>query len=547
MNLKKKFHQDLNQYSTPASPVSETHTATHTAFRPRKKWLTAPIAVAMAILLSVGVAAAGVTVVQYLNRDVLTENTLRLTEVPEGYVGIYTVEDLVQMRRDIENGTGATKYILMNDVTFTDADYAEGGICEGGWDPIDLQQYYYAEGIVSEDGSIQEPDRPEGYHAIFHSGDSKYYRFTTTRHLDNFNGNGYVIRNLRICADAAEALNFNEYGFYAEDLYLGLFGHSALSDLQIINLGIEGCEITVTGDPLDAYSGTPYGSTIMIGAIAAEASYIGASYVKDLTVRIELNTAPYVFPSGKVVDHNIFRLMVGGIAARSNYVDACYAENYTMDIRANRTNEHSGIRMAGGGIAAMSSACLTSWSDGTWNVSGDAYLSCEYSDILPSANHILFPTIMTEESFELMRATLLDRLGADSFDYKKTCAYFLRKSLPDCKNERQYTELKVVMDQWNELYALSTGTEGIYHDTLYIYDPTANLEERLETLQLLRSVFVTEEEYLAFCSTNSIIVGELWCHTLHGESDMKESNFEGYDFANLWILRDDKPRLRIFE
>ncbi|MBQ7322459.1 MAG: hypothetical protein IJW99_10215 [Clostridia bacterium] len=541
MNLKRKFHQELSQFPTPASPIAETHRAPRTVYRPRKKWLAAPMAVAMAILLSVGVAAADVGVVQYLNRDILTENTLRLTEVPEGYVGIYSVEDLVQMRRDVEAGTGAANYILMSDITFTDADYAEGGICEGGWDPIDLQQYYYAEGTVDENGHIQTPARPEGYYSVYLYGGSKYARFSTARQLDNFNGNGYVIRNLRINADAAEAIRRNEYGYF-EDLYLGLFGHSAFSYLEIINLGIEGCEITVTADSLDAYGGT-----IMIGAIAAEASYIGASYVKDLTVRVELDTAPYISPAGMVVDHNTFLLMVGGIAARSNYVDACYAENYTMDIRANRTNEHSGIQMAGGGIAAVSSACLTSWSDGTWNVSGDAYLSSEYSDILPSANHILFPTIMTEESFELMKATLLERLGADSFDYKKTCAYFIRKSLPDCKNERQYTELKVVMDQWNELYGLTTGTEGVYHDTLYIYDPTANLEERLETLQLLRSVFVTEEEYLAFCSANSIIVGELWCHTLHGESDMKETDFEGYDFSTLWKLTDGKPRLKIFE
>jgi len=97
MNLKKKFHQDLKQYATPASPIAETRRAPRAALRPRKKWLTAPVAVAMAILLTVGVAAAGVTVVQYLNRDILTENSLRLTEVPEGYVGIYSVEDLVQI------------------------------------------------------------------------------------------------------------------------------------------------------------------------------------------------------------------------------------------------------------------------------------------------------------------------------------------------------------------------------------------------------------------------------------------------------------------
>ena len=52
MNLKKKFHQDLKQYDTPASPIAETRRAPRAALRPRKKWLTAPVAVAMAILLT---------------------------------------------------------------------------------------------------------------------------------------------------------------------------------------------------------------------------------------------------------------------------------------------------------------------------------------------------------------------------------------------------------------------------------------------------------------------------------------------------------------
>ena len=202
MNLKRKFHRDLNRYQTPASPIAETHPAT--PLRPRKKWLTAPVAVAMAILLTCGAAAAGVTVAQYLNRDIITENTLRLSEVPEGYVGIYSAADLVQMAEDIENGTGADKYILMSDITFTDADYAEGGICEGGWVPLDTVRR------IGRDKPTAE--YPSAGYSIIHA-------------LEIFHGNGHVIRNLRINAPSDTDT----------DRYVGLFGNT---NAEIIHLGI---------------------------------------------------------------------------------------------------------------------------------------------------------------------------------------------------------------------------------------------------------------------------------------------------------------------
>ncbi len=57
-----------------------------------------------------------------------------LTEVPEGYIGIYTKDDLYDVRL---NMTG--KYIMMNDIVFDESDYIEGGdFYNGGkgWEPI---------------------------------------------------------------------------------------------------------------------------------------------------------------------------------------------------------------------------------------------------------------------------------------------------------------------------------------------------------------------------------------------------------------------------
>ena len=55
-------------------------------------------------------------------------------EIPEGYTPIYTKEDLDNIRLDLSG-----KYILMNDIVFTDEDYAPGGDYYNytyGWSPI---------------------------------------------------------------------------------------------------------------------------------------------------------------------------------------------------------------------------------------------------------------------------------------------------------------------------------------------------------------------------------------------------------------------------
>lgn len=63
-----------------------------------------------------------------------TDTAEHLTEVPEGYVGIYNKDDLDNIKLDV---TG--KYILMNDIVFEDSDYVKGGSFYNsgkGWEPI---------------------------------------------------------------------------------------------------------------------------------------------------------------------------------------------------------------------------------------------------------------------------------------------------------------------------------------------------------------------------------------------------------------------------
>ena len=111
-----------------------------------------------------------------------------LTEVPEGYVGIYTKEDLDNIKLDM-----AGKYILMNDIVFDDSDYEKGGSFYNsgkGWEPIGTTSTYF-NGI--------------------------------------FDGNGYSIKNLYINSP--------------EQSFIGLFGcvtNSTIKNISLVNANIIG-------------------------------------------------------------------------------------------------------------------------------------------------------------------------------------------------------------------------------------------------------------------------------------------------------------------
>ncbi len=83
------------------------------------------IAVVLAVLMLISVIPISV--------GAITEDE-HLSDVPEGYIGVYTKDDLYEVR---SNPSG--KYILMNDIVFDEADFVKGGGFYNsgkGWEPI---------------------------------------------------------------------------------------------------------------------------------------------------------------------------------------------------------------------------------------------------------------------------------------------------------------------------------------------------------------------------------------------------------------------------
>ena len=116
------------------------------------------------------------------------EETEHLMEVPEGYVGVYTKDDLDNIKLDMSG-----KYILMNDIVFEDSDFEKGGSFYNsgkGWEPIGT---------------------------------------SSTVFKGSFDGNGYKIENLYINDETQS--------------YLGLFGCASNAIIKNVTLN----DVSITG------------------------------------------------------------------------------------------------------------------------------------------------------------------------------------------------------------------------------------------------------------------------------------------------------------
>lgn len=201
------------------------------------------------------------------------------TDVPEGYVGVYTKDDLFAVR---ENPSG--KYILMNDIVFDDADYVNGGDFYNsgkGWEPIGTK---------------------------------------STPFKGTFDGNGYNIVNLQINNPDGD--------------YQGLFGYTSSATIKGINLKtayIIGADYTggIVGFSDVATSSRTLSNCSSDGHISGKSYVSGIVGYQDSTASEKTNAYSYIntcINSAKVSGENY----VGGITGFStaSYYSNSYGSRY---------------------------------------------------------------------------------------------------------------------------------------------------------------------------------------------------------------------------
>lgn len=504
MKFEKRFKKDLAKIETPdiekiIPGAASKHTESQ-APRARKRLSAAAVAVILCCCMVLGAAAATTVplIRKIINDRRITENTLQLTVVPEGYVGIYTKEDLLALNgtRDVND----KRYILMSDIIFTDEDYAPGGILEGGFKPLN-------------------PTRVSGVK------DGQ----TSTAYLEMFNGNGHVIRNLKIREKD-------------ESEYYGLFGWGINS---IINLGIEDCTIYVKYE-----SANPWGNPakdLCVGAIAARADFIGACYVDGLTINVELDLTDNTPRNNRQYD-----LAIGGIGGNVLYVDSCYANNATVrvsgaGIEKGASPAPDSVTLAVGGIVGFKHSCVTSWFSGQVSntVTGEFVFSGT-GEISETEIADQFPVLMDAAQFEQLRAKVEAKYGEDGFSYKMLRAYYLEKNIDKfAHSEKATAELMALFERLN---AMTGGKMDLENQReWHLFDPTASYAEKTRVYEVLLGAYDGDKEALAqLCEYAYIQSGVVDCYVLDLSRALNSEDLPGFDFEKVWTFRDGKPIQQVF-
>ncbi len=247
--------------------------------------------------------------IEKLNTDPFIEPIVSLTTVPEGYIGIYTKSDLDNVRNDL-----AGNYILMNDIEFSDADFAEGGAFynnSAGWTPIGVD-----------------------YNSPF---------------FGTFDGNGYAIKNL--------CVNINSE---SEEICAGLFGY--VEHTTIRNLGIEDGKVMVSAFSkpyAGAFAGYVSGGSHITncyntGSVTANSSNFN-SVVGGVAGKVNESNIINCYNTGNLAaTSKFFQCYVGGIAGIGGYVNINNCFN-TGNVTANASSD----TYAGGIVGNLSYSSIT--------------------------------------------------------------------------------------------------------------------------------------------------------------------------------------------
>ena len=523
-------------------------------YRPKQKGTARSVRRIVSVALAATLLLAVVTLTVFaavpslrgiINLPFLAENAQKDT-VPEGWIGVYTVSDLNKIRDDLDG-----KYILMNDITFTEAD--------GPFTPIG----------TSEESFMGQMD-----------------------------GNGYVIRGLVIEVTQAEPpVLEGEMGMYdsytlhdvtASCSAVGLFGYcgyGAISTLynreiedynypyllddqpyrgMICNLGVEDARIRVNS-----------ASNARVGVIAGQASYVAGCYVKDCT--IELNGYE------SKADSSGFFLRMGGIAGSVQVLDSCYAKNCSLNVTGTDhllsdgsyvipDDSKEGVQFDKatvfiGGLAGNAYTAVTSYAEG-------GEILCDYAanrqrewwwDDSPAYMGDLFghvhriPCVMNEYHYKTIKAAFyrgVFNLAEDEplpenwsyvdcngktddqhFLYGKFRSYFIQRTA-----EQMVLFFGLDMSCVNP--SMITG-DFAWDTEMYLFDTAARMEDVL-WLEDVAIKYIGEEKFADLVSMDNLKVGPLYCRALDPNTAYTREDFAEFNFNTVWKMKDGRPVLRIF-
>lgn len=521
----------------------------------RKRILAAAICVSVMLLGTVCAFATIPALREYLHFLFLQEdNTVSpLTEVPDGWIGIYTVDDLESIRENLD-----ANYILMCDIRIPDAEYEPGGRYENGFTPIGEATRYYR--ITEEGGTktFEEVDPNATY---------SNYSIAVKDFRGNFNGNGHVLSNLHIRSfmDGNAGLFASVESTYVLSQNKAYFAQSENDgdmaqptgynyDMSTIggvikNLGIEDSSVVID----DQDETLQQGRSVYVGMIAGKASILAGCYVKNVTIDVTSVSGANVFTAG-------------GLAGEAMLVDSCYA---IADIRTEAYTAYTDREFVNrtGGVAGMSDSCITSYFDGTISTNGEdcgvTYCDGTQPPIminLPVMEEIVYRMVCHDSGIDFDRdemtsyreveaedrATLSEEelANRDSLNWYETSGHltdmirYAKKN--GLKDDALWNTVKfmsfyanVKYRQVQDFFTYPVDSEKMEYP--FFIDPYTKPRERTELSRLLSLVF-TEDEFVTLCQENGIKYG---CYDNYDLRYDTARSYDGFDTNYIWYVQDD--------
>ena len=261
------------------------------------------------------------------------ETSEHLTEIPEGYVGVYTKEDLNNVRNNLKGN-----YILMNDIVFDDSDFEESGnfYNDGmGWIPIGLDlsgwspYYYIFTGVFDGNGysisNVKMDRKPTSYSArpdrIVPLPNGKTTTFYAAHSFGLFAENAGTIKNLNVSVEykieanpsavAGSVCGINSGLISNCNTYGTILAEKTLNSGDSCFGGIAGIiykgKITLCANNVDISGKNPY-----------DFPYINCGGIVGGSYGVGENVISYCYNNGDITPETVSDGYLAGIAARAS-------------------------------------------------------------------------------------------------------------------------------------------------------------------------------------------------------------------------------------
>lgn len=508
----------------------------------KRKLIVSIIAASLAVAMVTAVAASP-ALWNFLTFP-FTRDSGRLTEVPEGYVGIYSEADLDLIREDPDGN-----FILMADIDLGGKEHTPIG---DYLNPFDGK--FNGNGHVISNFTITASGAAIRETVAWEVMEERYQA-----NIKKLHSGEYLIDTFSLPSYSIFGLDgrFDDYGYQARDEYdmqyisaIGFFGNA--SNATVTGLGIENATVTVTDADYAA-----------VGVIAGRVGYISACYVKKSTVTVDANTKDVeAYANGKEMD--IFEYMTGSATLNQSSgcdrpysvsagllvgevfaIDSCYTDG-VLNASGTGSDNIDYSTLSAGLLAGYGGSAVSSYSVGDVNIEGNVFRSAGLF-----GKKCLTPSLIPDAVFQSLVNDCMsgghyyfgdpDRNNADKrpcIEKVLFCFYYVYGNEIDILKQDGIANIEDI-----EIAYFIDGDGTLTMDS---FAKTASLLTHGEWLKLMHivemlgDVSAIEQLY----QDAGIRVGAICCYTPGGKASAKY--YEGFDFSNVWEMKNGKPELRIF-